>query len=59
MFRIRLAFKNFPEAYSSPFIRYFEGYKYHEVAQEMDLPPGTLETRIHAARKQIQRRLQV
>lgn len=46
-----LLLKNLPEAYSSPFICYFAGYKYHEIAQEMDLPLGTLERRIHEARK--------
>ncbi|MCY1557467.1 hypothetical protein D9M68_943170 [compost metagenome] len=33
-----------------PFIKYFEGYKYHEIAEELDIPIGTVKTRIHVAR---------
>jgi RNA polymerase sigma factor (sigma-70 family) len=39
-----------PEYYI-PFTRYFEGYKYHEIADEMQIPIGTVKTRIHMARK--------
>lgn len=38
-----------PEYYI-PFIKYFEGYKYHEIAEELRIPIGTVKTRIHAAR---------
>ncbi len=38
-----------PEYYV-PFIKYFEGYKYHEIAEELDIPIGTVKTRIHVAR---------
>jgi RNA polymerase sigma factor (sigma-70 family) len=38
-----------PEYYV-PFIKYFEGYKYHEIADELDIPIGTVKTRIHVAR---------
>lgn len=38
-----------PEYYI-PFIRYFEGYKYHEIAEDLNIPIGTVKTRIHAAR---------
>jgi RNA polymerase sigma factor (sigma-70 family) len=37
--------------YSRPFLRYFEGYKYHEIAEELDIPIGTVKTRIHVARQ--------
>ncbi|TDQ11201.1 sigma-70 family RNA polymerase sigma factor [Pedobacter metabolipauper] len=37
--------------YSVPFLRYFEGYKYHEIADEMQIPLGTVKTRIHVARQ--------
>jgi RNA polymerase sigma factor (sigma-70 family) len=37
--------------HSVPFKRYFEGYKYHEIAEELDIPIGTVKTRIHIARK--------
>lgn len=38
-----------PEYYI-PFMKYFEGYKYHEIAEELDIPIGTVKTRIHVAR---------
>ena len=37
--------------YSTPFLRYFEGYKYHEIAEELNIPIGTVKTRIHMARQ--------
>lgn len=36
--------------YHDPFMRYFEGYKYHEIAVMLDIPIGTVKTRIHVAR---------
>ncbi|PWS32684.1 RNA polymerase sigma factor [Pedobacter paludis] len=56
---INLALKNLPDAYSVPFIRYFEGYRYHEIAEELDIPLGTVKTRIHEARKLLQKQLQM
>lgn len=32
------------------------GYKYQEIAEEMNLPLGTVKSRIHAARKVLQAR---
>ncbi|WP_342330473.1 sigma-70 family RNA polymerase sigma factor [Pedobacter sp. FW305-3-2-15-E-R2A2] len=39
-----------PEYYI-PFIKYFEGYKYHEIAEMLEIPIGTVKTRIHVARQ--------
>jgi len=47
---IQKALKSIPKAYSVIFIRYFEGYKYEEIAEEFRLPLGTVKTRIHVAR---------
>jgi len=47
---IHKALKMLPYDYSYPFIRYFEGYKYHEIAKELNIPIGTVKTRIHGAR---------
>jgi len=47
---INLALSMLPKKYAAPFIRYFEGYKYHEIADEMQLPLGTVKTYIHEAR---------
>lgn len=34
-----------------PFMMHFEGYKYHEIAEKMDIKMGTVKSRIHQARK--------
>ncbi|RZK81109.1 MAG: RNA polymerase sigma factor [Pedobacter sp.] len=39
------------EDYKVPFLKYFEGYKYHEIADELNIPIGTVKTRIHMARQ--------
>ncbi|MHA4894125.1 RNA polymerase sigma factor [Pedobacter sp. PWIIR3] len=38
-------------AYSIPFIKYFEGLSYAEIAKELDLPVGTVKSRIQVARQ--------
>ncbi|MGY4385679.1 RNA polymerase sigma factor (sigma-70 family) [Pedobacter sp. UYP24] len=45
--------------YSVPFLRYFEGYKYHEIAEELDIPIGTVKTRIHMARQVLKNNLKM
>lgn len=45
--------------YRVPFQRYFEGYKYEEIATELELPLGTVKTRIHEARLQLKKLLKV
>jgi RNA polymerase sigma-70 factor (ECF subfamily) len=39
------------EGLSKPFLMAFRGYKYEEIANEMNLPLGTIKSRIHQARK--------
>jgi RNA polymerase sigma factor (sigma-70 family) len=36
-----------------PFVRYFDGYKYKEIADELNLPIGTVKSRIFLARKKL------
>jgi RNA polymerase sigma factor (sigma-70 family) len=36
-----------------PFVRYFEGYKYKEIADFLDIPIGTVKSRIFLARKKL------
>ncbi|MGY4385222.1 RNA polymerase sigma factor (sigma-70 family) [Pedobacter sp. UYP24] len=47
-----------PELYT-PFIKYFEGYKYHEIADELNIPIGTVKTRIHVARQLLKKTLSI
>ena len=42
-----------PCIFREPFMLYFEGYKYHEVAVMLQEPLGTIKSRIHFARKQL------
>lgn len=54
---IHKAFEKLPAVYAVPFLRYFEGYKYYEIAEELDIPVGTVKTRIHMARKYLKKKL--
>jgi RNA polymerase sigma-70 factor (ECF subfamily) len=36
-----------------PFLMHFEGFKYQEIADELDLPLGTVKSRIFFARKEL------
>jgi len=40
-----------------PFLLYFTGHKYHEIAQYLKLPLGTVKSRIFFARKQLKKDL--
>jgi RNA polymerase sigma factor (sigma-70 family) len=42
---------NLPEAFKNPFLLYFDGYKYNEIADMLSEPIGTIKSRIHFARK--------
>lgn len=44
-------------AYKTPFMMYFKGYKYHEIAEILDIPIGTVKNRIHIARKMLKESL--
>lgn len=50
---IREAMLNLSDDYYIPFTMYFEGYKYHEIADHLALSIGTVKTRIHVARKSL------
>lgn len=39
------------EMYSKPFLMYFKGFKYQEIAKTLEIPEGTVKNRIHTARK--------
>ena len=54
---IRDAMKKLSEEYYVPFTMYFEGYKYYEIADHLQIPIGTVKTRIHVARKSLKKSL--
>lgn len=49
--------KKLPENYLTPFMMHFRGYKYEEISKTIDLPLGTVKTRIHKARKLIKKKM--
>lgn len=54
---IRSAIHQLPDIFRSPFNLYFEGYKYHEIAELLREPLGTIKSRIHFARKLLKEQL--
>ncbi len=48
---ISKAIQQLPEIFKTPFLLYFEGYKYNEIAEALQEPLGTIKSRIHFARK--------
>lgn len=48
---IQSAIYHLPQIFRNPFMLYFEGYKYHEIAAMLQEPLGTIKSRIHFARK--------
>jgi RNA polymerase sigma factor (sigma-70 family) len=51
MKEINKAIRELPEIFKTPFLLYFDGYKYHEIAEVLHEPLGTIKSRIHFARK--------
>lgn len=41
------------ELYSVPFLMFQRGYEYHEIAEHLQIPIGTVKSRIHVARQRL------
>lgn len=54
---IKTVLKSFSKDYSVPLSMYIIGYKYTEIAEYMDMPVGTVKSRIHFARYRLQKEL--
>ena len=54
---ITTAINSFSEEYRIPFSMHVAGHKYHEIAEKMDLPLGTVKSRIFFARQRLQEML--
>lgn len=48
---IQQTVNNLPEIFRNPFLLYFDGLKYNEIAESLGEPLGTIKSRIHNARK--------
>ncbi len=55
---INKAMYDLPEIFKKPFMLYFDGYKYHEIADMLQEPLGTIKSRIHFARKLLKSQLE-
>lgn len=55
---INIAIHGLPEIFRNPFLLYFDGYKYHEIADILKEPLGTIKSRIHFARKLLKAQIQ-
>lgn len=58
MKEIQSALHELPQIFKKPFVLYFEGYKYHEIAVMLKEPLGTIKSRIHFARKLLKAQLE-
>ena len=56
---VKKILNSLPELYRIPFICYSEGYKYIEIAEQQNIPLGTVKTRIREARLIVKRKLKV
>lgn len=54
---ISKALNSFSDEYRVPFNMYVAGYKYHEIAEKLGLPLGTVKSRIFFARKHLRSEL--
>lgn len=53
MEELNVMVENLDDSIRIPFLKHFEGYKYQEIADELDLPLGTVKSRIFFARKEL------
>lgn len=54
---INLAIHRLPGIFKTACILYLEGYKYQEIAIALDEPLGTIKSRIHFAKKMLQKQI--
>lgn len=56
---INSAIEQLQDAYKVPFLMHFRGFKYHEIAERLNIPIGTVKNRIHIARKELKDQLKI
>ncbi|MDH3710985.1 MAG: RNA polymerase sigma factor [Cyclobacteriaceae bacterium] len=57
MEEIQSAINNLSPQYRIPFEMHFTGYKYEEIAQQLEIPLGTVKNRIFIARQELKEKL--
>jgi RNA polymerase sigma factor (sigma-70 family) len=58
MKEIKKAIIDLPAIFKDPFLLYFDGYKYTEIAEILCEPLGTIKSRVHFARKLLKSQLE-
>jgi RNA polymerase sigma factor (sigma-70 family) len=56
---INQAISRLNEEFRTPFMMYYMGYKYLEIAEKLNIPIGTVKNRIHIARKELKQELKI
>lgn len=56
---VNSAIDQLDDTFKVPFILYSQGFKYREIAHRLDVPLGTVKSRIFFARKSLQQRVRV
>ncbi|RZS95622.1 RNA polymerase sigma factor [Cecembia calidifontis] len=56
---IYAAIEKLEDVYKTPFMMHYRGFKYHEIADKLNIPIGTVKNRIHIARKLLKEDLHV
>ncbi len=54
---ITKAMKEVSRDFTEPFMMYYKGFHYQEISEQLDLPLGTVKSRIFFARKELQSKL--
>ncbi len=54
---ITKAMRTVSKDFIEPFMMYYQGFHYQEISEKLDLPLGTVKSRIFFARKELQNRL--
>jgi RNA polymerase sigma factor (sigma-70 family) len=54
---IHKAIYQLPQIFKTPFLLFFDGYRYHEISKSLNEPLGTIKSRIHFARKLLKEQL--
>jgi RNA polymerase sigma-70 factor (ECF subfamily) len=54
---IQKAIYQLPQIFKTPFLLYFDGYRYNEISESLNEPLGTIKSRIHFARKLLKEQL--
>ncbi|MDA7502189.1 RNA polymerase sigma factor [Chitinophagales bacterium] len=56
---IQAAIASLTDEYRIPFLMHYKGFKYQEIAEDLDLPLGTVKSRIFFARRDLKAKLSV